>query len=78
MLNEKEQNKYNIIKKIVDGTMTRKEAMIELRLSRQQIYRLINLYDLKGEKRFIHVNHGKQNHKEKHDKLIQDLNNLYL
>ena len=42
MLNDKENEneKYNIIEKVVNGTMTRKEAMCELKKSRQQIYRL--------------------------------------
>lgn len=33
MLNDKEQNKYDVIKKVIDGTMTRKEASIKLNLS---------------------------------------------
>lgn len=78
MLNDNDHVKYEVIKKVVTGIMTRKEAMIELRLSRQQIYRLINLYNSKGEKGFIHGNHGKPNPRKKDDKLIQDLINLYL
>ena len=31
MLNDKEKEKYNIIEKVVNGTMTRKEAMSELK-----------------------------------------------
>lgn len=78
MLNDKEQNKYDVIKKVVDGTMTRKEAMFELDLSRQQIYRLVNLYKSKGKEGFIHGNRGKSNPNKKDDELIQTLIDLYL
>ena len=78
MLNDKEQNKYDIIKKVVDGTMTRKEAMFELNLSRQQVYRLVNLYKSKGKEGFINGNRGKSNPNKKDDELIQTLIDLYL
>ena len=42
-LNKKEQKHYEIISKVVNGEITRKEAMVELNLSRQQIYRLIKV-----------------------------------
>ena len=48
-LNNKEQNRYDIIDKVVNGELTRKEAMYELNKSRQQIYRLINIYHLEGQ-----------------------------
>ena len=78
MLNDKEQNKSDIIKKVVDGTMTRKEAMFELNLSRQQVYRLVNLYKSKGKEGFINGNRGKSNPNKKDDELIQTLIDLYL
>ena len=55
MLNDKENEKYNIIEKVVNGTMTRKEAMCELKKSRQQIYRLIKLYYSEGKEGFIWI-----------------------
>ena len=58
--------------------MTRKEAMVELKLSRQQIYRLINLYNSKGQNGFIHGNRGKTNSNKKDDSLIKELEELYL
>lgn len=78
MLNDKEQNKYDIIKKVVDGTMTRKEAMFELNLSRQQIYRLVNLYKSKGKEGFINGNRGRSNPNRKDDELVKTLIDLYL
>ena len=37
MLNDKENEKYNIIEQVINGTLTRKEAMYKLKKSRQQI-----------------------------------------
>ena len=78
MLNDKEIKKYNTIEKVVNGTMTRKEAMFELNLSRQQIYRLINLYYSMGKEGFIHGNHGKSNPNKIDENLINKLEKLYL
>ena len=78
MLNDKEQKKYEIIEKVINGEMTRKEAMIELNLSRQQIYRLIKLYSSKGQDGFIHGKRGKPNPNKKNDNLINELEELYL
>ena len=78
MLNDKENEKYNIIEKVVNGTMTRKEAMCELKKSRQQIYRLINLYYSEGKEGFIHGNRGKNNPNKIDENLIKKLEELYL
>lgn len=64
-LNEEEQKKFNVIKKVVNNEMTRKEAMVELHKSRQQIYRLIKVYNEEGEIGFIHKNKGKNSLKKK-------------
>ena len=78
MLNDKENEKYNIIEKVVNGTMTRKEAMCELKRSRQQIYRLINLYYSAGKEGFVHGNRGKDNPNKINEELIKELEELYL
>ena len=78
MLNDKENEKYNIIEKVVNGTMTRKEAMCVLKKSRQQIYRLINLYYSEGKEGFIHGNRGKNNPNKINENLIKKLEELYL
>ena len=78
MLNDKENKTYEIITKVVHGTITRKEAMCELKKSRQQIYRLINLYHSEGKEGFIHKNRGKSNPNKKDYKLIEELETLYL
>lgn len=78
MLNDNERKKYETIDKVVKGVMTRKEAMNELKLSRQQIYRLINVFKSKGKNGFIHGNHGKDNPNKKDDSLIKEIEDLYL
>ena len=78
MLNENEQKKYDVIEKVVKGLITKKEAMCELSKSRQQIYRLIELYNSEGKEGFIHKNRGKENHNKKDKKLINELEQLYL
>lgn len=78
MLNDKENEKYNIIEQVINGTLTRKEAMYKLKKSRQQIYRLINLYHSEGQEGFIHGNRGKNNPNKISDKLIKELEDLYL
>ena len=78
ILNDKERKKYETIKKVVNGSITRKEAMCELDMSRQQIYRLIELYNSKGINGFIHGNRGKDNPNKKNEDLIKEIEELYL
>ena len=78
MLNEKETKKYEIIDKVINGEITKKEAMGALSLSRQQIYRLIVSYKENGKECFIHGNRGKSNQNKKSEALIQEIENLYL
>ena len=77
-LNSKEQEMYITIQKIVNGEITRKEGMEKLKLSRQQIYRLIKKYHSEGEKGFVHGNRGKSNPNKKDENLIKELEELYL
>ena len=77
-LNDKEKNTYDVISKVVNGTITRKEAMFELNKSRQQIYRLIIIYNNEGERGFIHKNRGKLSEKKIDKKVINELEKLYL
>ena len=72
VLNDKEQHTFEVIDKVVNGKMTRKEAQFELDKSRQQIYRLILIYLNEGKEGFIHKNRGKVS-KNKIDKNIIDL-----
>ena len=78
MLNDKEIKKFEIIEKVMNGEMTRKEAACELELSRQQIYRLIVVYKETGKTGFIHKNRGTKNPNKINDDLIIELEKLYL
>lgn len=77
-MNGKEQHKYEIIEKLVDGKITMKEAMLELNQSRRNINRLKNKFILEGENAFIHKNKGKSNKNKKDKEIIENLENLYL
>lgn len=77
-LNDKEQHTFEIICKVVNNIMTRKEAMYELNLSRQQIYRLVIIYNTEGEEGFIHKGRGKASAKKTDRTIIEELEQLYL
>ncbi len=77
-MTKEEDKKYNIIKKVVNGEMTRKEAMFELNMSRQQIYRLIIIYNEQGKNGFIHKNRGRTSKKKIDKNIINELKLLYL
>lgn len=78
MLNDEEQNKYDVIGSIIKGEKTRKEAVYELHLSSRQIDRLKKAYKKGGEIEFIHKNRGKQPHNKKDHLIIAELKKLYL
>ncbi|MEG2380040.1 MAG: ISNCY family transposase [Bacilli bacterium] len=78
MLNEKELEKYNSIKKIINGDISRKEASINLGLSLKQIDRLKNIYRIKGEVGFIHKSRGKDNPHKTNADMINEIEQLYL
>ena len=78
MLNENEKKKYETIKKLENGEITRNEASNELNISLRQIDRLRLKFRSYGENGFIHKNRGKQNPNKKDDILINTLENLYL
>ena len=78
MLNSIERKKSEVIKNVVDGVTTRKEASAELKLSLKQIDRLKQIYETEGEQGFVHKNRGRLNPNKKDNKLIEELENLYL
>lgn len=77
-LTNKENYKLNIISKVVNGEISRKEAMYELNKSRQQIYRLIKIYNESGKDGFIHKNRGKIPHNKIDSNMIKELERIYL
>lgn len=78
MLNDNERKKFETIEKLVNGSITRKEASIDLDLSLKQIDRLKNIYYSEGESGFIHKNRGKKSPNKINSDLIEELENLYL
>ena len=78
MLNEYEQKKYDTIAKFVSKEIDLKEVMQLLDLKECQIYRLKKTFITEGKNGFIHKNRGKENPNKKDDKLIEELENLYL
>ena len=52
----KEQEKYDVIKELVDHNGNKNRASKKLGLSRRQIDRLINIYKEKGKSGFVHGN----------------------
>ena len=78
MLSDKEKKKYNIIEKLENGEITRKEAKYESGLSFKQIDRLRIVYRTEGMNGFIHKNRGKTSEKKIAKKIIDELEQLYL
>lgn len=78
LLTEKENKTYETIDKVIKGTITRKEAMAQLHRSRQQVYRLIKIYNQYGKEGFIHKGRGKISPNRKDVQLIDKLENQYL
>lgn len=77
-MNDHEERKYKIIKKLEKGELTRKEASFELELSLRQIDRLRQKYHVNGENGFIHKNKGKQSKNKKNYAMVEEIKNLYL
>ena len=59
MLNDKDKEKIETIKMVIDGRITRKEAGFKLKKSLRQIGRLNKIYLEEGENGLIHKNRGK-------------------
>ena len=77
-MNDKELKKLNTIKELIEFKTTIKEAMNTLNISRQQIYRLIKVYNEQGEQGFIHKNRGKKCNFKIEKSIIDELESLYL
>ena len=77
-MTKEEEKKYNIIKKVVNKEMTRKEAMFELNLSRQQIYKHIIIFNEQRKNEFVHKNRGRTSMKKINKDIINELKFLFL
>ena len=77
-LNSKENLKYEIIEKVINKEISKKDAETKLNLSRKQINRLITTFNEQGKDGFIHKNRGKKNKNKKDLNLIKEIEELYL
>ena len=59
-LRMKEQNKYEVIKELVDHNGNKNRAKEKLGLSIREVNRLINIYKEKGKSGFVHGNRSKK------------------
>lgn len=76
-LREMENNKYLVIKEVVDHGMSKERASVKLALSIRQINRLINVYKTKGKEGFVHGNRGRKPSKTISDELRFKILTLY-
>jgi transposase len=77
ILNMKEQLKYDIIKKVKDGKLSKNSAQIRLGVSRRTIDRLLITYTNKGKAGFQHGNHGSKPANAYSPETIQKVIDLY-
>ena len=77
-LKRKEQEKFDVIEKVVQGKLTKKEASLQLDLTVRQINRLIIKYHQEGEKGFVHKNSGKISNKKISDEVSDKIISTYL
>lgn len=77
-MTEKEMKKLNIIKKILGGECTKKEAVENLGITARQIDRLILKYKNDGESGFIHKNRGRESKKKVSENIKEEIVTLYI
>lgn len=77
-MTEKELKKLNVIKKILGGECTQKEAVESLGITTRQIDRLILKYKNDGESGFIHKSRGKESYKKIPEDIKEEIVNLYI
>ena len=76
-LRMKENNKYEVIKELVDHNGNKDRASIKLGVTIRQINRLIKVYKEKGKDGFIHGNRNRQPINSLPQKLINKIIKLY-
>ena len=72
-----EEEKYKVIKELVDHNGNKNNAELRLNLSRRQINRLIKIYKEKGKPGFIHGNRSRKPFKTLDKTLSNDIITLY-
>ena len=77
VLTLKEQQKYDVIKKLVETEGNKKRAANKLKLTPRQINRLIIGYKQFGKEFFIHGNRGRKPANSLSDDLKNQIEDLY-
>lgn len=77
-LSKKEEEKYNVIQKVVDGEYTKQEAIEELGICIRQINRLIKKFEIEGKEGFIHKTKGKESKRKISAEIREEIVNLYI
>lgn len=70
--------KAEVIKKVIDETMTKEDARQYLQITRRQIDRLIIKYKNEGDSAFIHKNRGRKSEKATAEDIKNKIIELYL
>ena len=77
-LSKKEEEKYNIIQKVVSGEYTKQEAVEELGIGIRQINRLIIKFKNEGKEGFAHKTKGKESKRKISSEIKEEIVNLYI
>lgn len=77
-LSKKEEEKYNVIQKVVNGEYTKEQAIEALGIGIRQINRLIIKFKENGQEGFIHKNKGKKSKKKISAEIREEIVNLYI
>lgn len=77
-LTKKEKKKYDVIKDIIEGKITKKEAEFSLGLTRRQINRLILKLNKEGISAFSHKNKGNLYNKKLSIDIENEIIDLYI
>ncbi len=77
-LNKKEQEKLEVIQKVITKEITKKEAALKLNVTPRHINRLIAKYQQEGADSFIHKSRGKESEKRTDENIKEQIVELYV
>ncbi|QVI38055.1 ISNCY family transposase [Lacticaseibacillus casei] len=77
VLTMKEEERYRVIKAVVNGKTPVQRAAVKLKRSERTIYRLIKLYKQQGKDGFIHGNAGREPANKRNAQLERQIIRLY-
>ena len=77
VLTMREEERYRVIKAVVNGKISIQRAAVRLKRSERTIYRLIQLYKHQGKDGFIHGNAGREPANKRNAQLERQIIHLY-